>query len=619
MRFPLRWRLLLLTGAAPAVLALGTYAYLSGVVTAQVRRDVDDSLTRAALVFEKQFGERSEALGVAARVIVRDPRFFSAVALPGGAADPGARATVRGIALDFQRLTHADVFEVWDRRGRVLASIGASASSPGDRARLMQEAARGREFSGLLVDRQAHWQVALAPVTADGALVGALLVGSAIGPELARELHVLTRGEVTFVDDGFPTGTSLADTADVRAMLVGVGARLQHPSAVPVEILEHSGAWVTLARPLPGTLASQGQSFVIQRPLGEEIAFLRRAQKALLELALIAVLIAGVLSVITAERITRPILALVRGAEAMERGDYDAPIEVGGADEIGYLGSRFREMRAREREYVTALEEVARLKSEFISLASHQLRTPITVIKGYNELFYEGALGNLTPHQRQALAAIQESVEGLVRLTEDATRMAQIEGERLILDREHQDLAPLVGEAVAEAQRDAIGRHLTVEQHLPEGLVLAYVDGPRLAQALANLVRNGIRFTPEGGRVDVRLNTDPAGCVLEVTDTGVGIAPEQQKQLFTRAFMVRDVAHLHSSNTLEFGSAGLGLGLAIARGIVEAHGGTIAVESTPGKGSVFTIRIPRLALLPPGSRGPRERKQGPDEGARSAA
>ena len=172
---------------------------------------------------------------------------------------------------------------------------------------------------------------------------------------------------------------------------------------------------------------------------------------------------------------------------------------------------------------------------------------------------------------------------------------------------------------MAEAQRDAIGRHLTVEQHLPEGQVLAYVDGPRLAQALANLVRNGIRFTPEGGRVDVRLNTDPAGCVLEVTDTGVGIAPEQQKQLFTRAFMVRDVAHLHSSNTLEFGSAGLGLGLAIARGIVEAHGGTIAVESTPGKGSVFTIRIPRLALLPPGSRGPRERRQGPDEGARSAA
>ena len=358
------------------------------------------------------------------------------------------------------------------------------------------------------------------------------------------------------------------------------------------------------------------------RSLGEEIAFLRRAQKALLALALIAVLITGILSVVTAERITRPILALVQGAEAMERGDYDVPIEVGGGDEIGYLGSRFGEMRAREREYVTALEEVARLKSEFINLASHQLRTPITVIKGYNELFYEGALGNLTPHQRQALAAIQESVNGLVRLTEDATRMAQIEGERLILEREHRDLTPLVTEAVTLAQRDAVGRQVTVEQHLPEELVLAYVDGPRLAQALANLVRNGIRFTPEGGRVDVRLSTDPAGCVLEVSDTGVGIAPEQQKQLFTRAFVVRDVAHHHSSNTLEFGSAGLGLGLAIARGIVEAHGGTIAVESTPGAGSVFTIRLPRLALLPSGSRGPqgpRGRKDAADEGERSAA
>ena len=109
MRLSLRWRLLLLAGLVPTALALGSYVYLSRVVSAQVRREIDDSLTRAAHVIEQQFTERLRAQTVAARVIARDPSFYSAVALPGGAADRSVRTTVRGVALAFQNLTHADV------------------------------------------------------------------------------------------------------------------------------------------------------------------------------------------------------------------------------------------------------------------------------------------------------------------------------------------------------------------------------------------------------------------------------------------------------------------------------------------------------------------------------
>lgn len=597
MRFPLRWRLLLLTVVVPAVLGIVAFVYLGRAVTAQVRGEINDSLMRAALVFDRQFAERGEGLSTMGRVIARDPRFFSAVALPGGAASAGVRATVRDIAEDFHKITHADLFEVRDRGGRVLASVGTADAESADRAWLNQAALRGEETSGLLDGVGTQWQVTLTPVRVDGVLAGSLLLGAEVGAELARELHILTRGEVTFVTNGSSSGSSLAAEADVHALLAGLAVTPGGTASAPVEVRGVDNTWVTLARPLPGTRVENAHWFVIQRSLEAEMAFLHRAQRALMMLALIAVAIAAFLGAFTAERITRPLLQLVRGAEAMERGEYDAPIPAGDGDEIGYLGARFSEMRNRERDYITSLQEVARLKTEFINVASHELRTPITVIKGFHDLFYQGALGPVTDRQQKALSAIDDSIAGLIRLTEDATRIAQIEGERLILYREDCEITPVIEDALELALGDAPGRNLTIEPRISAELGRAFVDGPRLTHAIANLVRNAIRFTPDGGQIVVRAGDTPGGFLVEVADTGIGIDPDQQKSIFSRAFAVRDSMHHHSSNTLEFRSAGLGLGLAIARGIVEAHGGMLGVSSEPGKGSQFTIRIPRLAMV----------------------
>jgi signal transduction histidine kinase len=315
-------------------------------------------------------------------------------------------------------------------------------------------------------------------------------------------------------------------------------------------------------------------------------------QVGLMELGGLALVIALAAGLLVAQRITSPVSQLVRGAEEMERGNYAYPVEVRSADEIGYLAERFRDMREKQRTLVSNLAEVARVRSEFISVASHELRTPISVIRGFEELMEAGALGPVTSDQIEALTAIRGSVGTLSRIAEDATRMSQIEGSGLQLSPSECDLRQRVLEAVEAARADGPGRRVAVEVDAPRDLGTAVIDGTRFGVAVANLVRNAIRFTPDHGRVEVRARRGEGTLEVAVSDNGVGIEPERQQHLFDRSFMVRDSLHHHSSSRLEFNSAGLGMGLSIAAGIIQAHRGTLLVESTPGVGSVFTVMIP---------------------------
>lgn len=276
----------------------------------------------------------------------------------------------------------------------------------------------------------------------------------------------------------------------------------------------------------------------------------------------------------------------------MERGNYDFPIDVTTQDEIGYLASRFQDMREKQRAYVSSLEEVARLKTEFISVTSHELRTPLSVIRGYHELFIGEKLGPLTPPQKEALEAIGDCARTLNRIAEDATRVAQIEGDRLQLSLGQRSVDGLIRRAVEAAKGEARERKVTVRVRPPDEELSVRADQSRLTEALTNLITNGIRFTPDGGTVEVGARAEGPLVAIEVSDTGIGIPADQQKHLFARPLMLRNSQNHHSSATLAFNSAGLGLGLSIAQGIVQRHGGTIEVQSKEGKGSTFTVRLP---------------------------
>jgi len=599
MRTSLRGRILAITVLTPLTLGLAAYITVHRNVQQHVdSTSIHENLRHSASVFESMLAVRQRALVGGAQVIAQDPRFFSLVMLGPSQQDRRFIATVKGMARDFNKITRTDLFEVFDRNGKLLASVGESHSSREAREAMVRASLRGHLAAGVLVQTDDHFQAACTTVRADGRIVGALLLGAQIGDGLANELRTQMRSEVTFISDGRITGTTLTEPADRKALLErikGLGTSAGELAATGViKVKGKSSTWLTLAGRIPGASEGESELYVMQRSYDPEIEFLHRMQLDLGLLAVLAVLGALFTGFVLSEEITRPIGKLVRSAQEMERGNFDWPIEVKNHDEIGYLAQRFRDMRERERAFVSSLQEAARLKSEFISVASHELRTPISVIQGYRDLLADGSLGSLEPRQTQALSAIADCLRQLTQVAEEATHVAQVEGERIVVNPQPYPVTSLIDQSCAQAMTTASGRKVEVKRKVEDKLGNMWIDPPMITQALVHLIGNAIRFTPDGGRVEVKAFEEHGHLTVQVRDTGVGIEADKLSRLFDRSLLLRDSREHHSSSSLEFKSSGLGFGLAIVRGIVEAHGGTVSAESKPNKGSTFTIRLPRV-------------------------
>jgi signal transduction histidine kinase len=254
--------------------------------------------------------------------------------------------------------------------------------------------------------------------------------------------------------------------------------------------------------------------------------------------------------------------------------------------------SRTRERAARAEaeaaqrllaEQNARLLEVDRLKDDFVAMISHDLRTPLTSIIGFVDLTLQERAGPIGGDQRMYLEVVARSAQRLLRIVEDLLFVARLQSGPLRLTVADVDLAAIVREAVVEAQLRAQKQEVTVALEL-EPIPLVLGDPGRLSQLLDNLLSNAIKFTPEGGRITVRLEPASAGVRLEVADTGIGIPPDELPGLFER--------FVRASTATERQLPGTGLGLYIARSIVEAHNGTIGVESTPGVGTRFRIELP---------------------------
>ena len=229
------------------------------------------------------------------------------------------------------------------------------------------------------------------------------------------------------------------------------------------------------------------------------------------------------------------------------------------------------------------LRELDRLKDEFIALVSHELRTPLTSIRGYTELLLDGEAGELTDDQRQFLGVVERNSHRLLHLVGDLLFLAQVEAGKLVLDIGALDLGAVASESVETARPQAEAKGITLT--LATGPVpLIAGDRARIAQLLDNLVSNAVKFTPEGGRVDVRVRAVKDQAVLEVRDSGMGIPAGEQEFLFQRFF--------RTSAATEQAIQGTGLGLAISKAIVEAHSGRITVASEEGAGTTFHVALP---------------------------
>jgi signal transduction histidine kinase len=237
-----------------------------------------------------------------------------------------------------------------------------------------------------------------------------------------------------------------------------------------------------------------------------------------------------------------------------------------------------------DRDNAARAEELIRLRDEFVATVSHELRTPLTSILGYLELIGDDDSAARTPEQRAFLEIVQRNAERLVSLVSDLLLVAEARDRSISLDLRNVDLGELAAECVEAAKPTAAAKEIALS--LSDGSP-GQLEGDRirLAQVIDNLISNAIKFTPAGGSVTVRTAQRDGSVSFEVSDSGTGISAADQAQLFTPFFRSRTA----TAQAIQ----GTGLGLTITKAIVEAHEGTIAVESALGSGTTFRVQVPR--------------------------
>lgn len=237
----------------------------------------------------------------------------------------------------------------------------------------------------------------------------------------------------------------------------------------------------------------------------------------------------------------------------------------------------------RQLRLVDQLQELDRQKSVFLSNVSHELRTPLTSITGYTEMLLDGDGGALGPSAEEMVTVVERNAQRLRELIEDLLTLSQMESGAHRGRREAVDLAEVTAAAVATLEPQARAGGVSLRTHLAPDVPTVMGDAGQLERVVLNLAGNAVKFTPDGGAVDVRLDRHDGGVRLVVRDTGIGIPLEEQEDLFQRFF--------RASNAVEGAVPGTGLGLSIVRGVVEAHGGTLALRSAPGEGTEVEVTL----------------------------
>jgi protein-histidine pros-kinase len=251
------------------------------------------------------------------------------------------------------------------------------------------------------------------------------------------------------------------------------------------------------------------------------------------------------------------------------------------------VSSAIRDITAR-KQLEQRMREANRMKSELLAHMSHELRTPLNAIIGFAALMYQGKLGPMAPQHHEYLGDILTSSRHLLGVINDALDLAKIDAGKIELRPEEVELGAVVCEVRHVLRELAARKRLAVETVVDAGLGPVRVDPRRIKQVLYNFLANAIELTPEGGRITIGVAAEGEGSFrLSVRDTGIGIAPEDLPKLFVE-FQQLDVRSRRKY-------PGTGLGLALTKSIVEAHGGRVEVESTPGAGSTFSAVVPKIA------------------------
>jgi signal transduction histidine kinase len=399
--------------------------------------------------------------------------------------------------------------------------------------------------------------------------------------------------------------TNLSSLPQVNAALNSGTGQGQSPKEI-TEGRDPSGAKVLTATQ---SILPLGWHVFVEQPLGEAFAPLYAAIFRTVLLLIVGLVLAVLASLILARRMVTPIETLQAGAARIARGNLNEPIQIRTGDELQALAEEFNRMTEQLRESYAGLEQkveertrdlgvalkqleekgleletVSRHKSEFLANMSHELRTPLNAIIGFSDVLHEQMFGELNEQQLGYVEDVLEAGRHLLSLINDVLDLSKVEAGRMELDLGDVSVPQVLNGGLSmhaeRASRNGITLGLTMDPDI--GVIRA--DERKLRQVTFNLLSNALKFTPSGGRVDVTARITDGLIEVAVTDSGVGIGPEDQERIFEEFRQARGGTARHEEGT--------GLGLSLSRKFIELHGGRLWVESESGAGSTFRFTLP---------------------------
>jgi len=417
-------------------------------------------------------------------------------------------------------------------------------------------------------------------------------VGGATSRELPGDVYLVSpsRTILAHTDPGKRASPVAADDAGAREVLVGRRGSVTWTD-------QSGGVHLGVFAPLPDV----GWGLVYTRPSHSWLSAVPYLFPGILPALLVVLGAAGLAGALAARHLSRPILDLQRAASHLRAGEFADRLPEDRHDELGDLAAAFNRMTAALQDLYANMEakvaertailkatnlELARaseVKSEFLARMSHDLRTPLNAVIGFADLLLTQQVGPLTDKQQRYLGHIANAGRHLLELINDILDLTRVEAGKLEIHPEPCNLPLILEEMLALFRTQAQDRRITLAVEIASALGELTADRIRLQQIVHNLLSNAVKFTPENGLVTVTARQTGMELELCVHDTGIGIAPEDHQRIFEA---------YEQAGATEGRQKGTGLGLAITKRLVELHGGSIRLESAPGQGSTFIVRLP---------------------------
>lgn len=370
----------------------------------------------------------------------------------------------------------------------------------------------------------------------------------------------------------FKTGDDLAGTERIGKVLSGknfngLGEEDRYVSAF-------SGAEVvSAAKKVPST----GWVLMAEWPISDADAIINDIRLRVIQFTAFSIIAVLIIAVFFAARLVRPIKKLQTAAEEIEQGKFETRVDIHTEDELEDLGQTFNKM-------AEGLKRLQELKDEFVFVAAHELRTPVTAIKGYLSLILEGSAGQISAQAKKFLEQTQRSNDRLNQLVNDLLEIARSEAGRLEIKVEPVDIEEPIKSTQDELKPLADEKKISISTALLDVMPKVMADSGRVKEVMVNLVGNSIKYTQEGGKIEILSEQKDGMLITHVRDNGFGMSKEAQTKLFEKFYRVQT----DKTKNIQ----GTGLGLFIVKQIIEKMGGKIWVNSEEGKGSVFSFSLP---------------------------